>query len=88
MNGLLLTPYFLLLIDTPHPALRLLSEPQTLNHTSVAFHVLVLHIVQEPAPLAYQLEQPSSRRFIVRMRAQVLRKLSDTCSEQGHLDFR
>ena len=60
MNGLLLTPYFLLLIDTPNPAPRLLSEPETLNHTSVAVDVFILHIVQEPAPLTDQFQEPSA----------------------------
>src|SRR5512140_1509769 len=87
MNGLLLTPYFLLLIDTPHPALRLLSEPQTLNHTSVAFHVLVLHIVQESSPLADQFQKSSARMVILLMGLEVVRQIVCPGAEEGNLDL-
>src|SRR5574340_258511 len=88
MKGLLLTPYFLLLIDTPNPAPRLLSEPETLNHTSIAFHVLVLHIVQESSPLADQFQEPSARMVILLMGLEVVRQILYPCAEEGNLDLR
>ena len=88
MKGLLLTPYFLLLIDTPHPALRLLSEPKTLNHTSIAFHVLVLYIVQESSPLADQFQEPSARMMILLMGLEVVRQILYPGAEEGNLDLR
>jgi len=88
MKRLLLTPYFLLLIDAVHPALRLLPETETLNHVSVMFNVLFLHIIQKPAPLADQLQKPPPGMMVLHMGLEVLRQILDPGAQEGNLDFR
>ena len=88
MEGLLLTPYFLLLIDAPHPALSLLSEPETLNHASIAFNIFILYVVQESSPLADQLQEPPARVVILLMGLEVVSQILYPGAEEGNLDLR
>ena len=88
MGGLLLTPYFLLLIDTRHPALRLLSQTESLNYTSVTFRVLILHIVQKPAPLTDQLQETPPGMMVLLVGFEVFRQILDPGTQEGDLDLR
>jgi hypothetical protein len=88
MKGLLHTPYFLLLKDAPHPALRLLPETETLDHASVAFHVFLLHIIKKPAPLAHKLQKSPPGMVILLVGFEVFRKIVDPAAEEGNLNLR
>src|SRR2546423_6282126 len=60
---------------------ELSPEAQLLDEGSIALEIVLLEIVQEPAPPADQLEQTAPRVMVLRVRAQVLRQLVDPARE-------
>jgi hypothetical protein len=67
------------------PALS--AEPELLDEGAVPLDVLSLEVVEKSPALADELEQPSPRVVILRMRPQMLREIVDSSSEEGYLHF-
>ena len=80
--------YFLLLINAPHLDLRLLPEPEPLNHRSVSLHVLAFHVIQKPPPLADQLQQAPPGVMVLLMGLEMFGQILNPGAEEGNLDLR
>src|SRR5205814_9580457 len=63
-------------------------QAQLLDEGAVALEILLLQVVQEPAPPADELQQAASRIVILRMRPQVLGEAVDALGQHRDLDFR
>src|SRR5207253_11015499 len=63
-------------------------QAQLLDEGAVALEILLLQVVQEPAPPAGELQQTSARIVILRMRPQVLGEAVDALGQHRDLDFR
>ena len=70
------------------PSGFLSSETQFLDQCAIPLQVSLLEVVQEAAAAADQLQQPTARVMVLRVRAQVLRELVDPLREERDLDFR
>jgi hypothetical protein len=62
-------------------------EPELGDDSPVTFDVGALQVVQQPATLADQLEQPASRVVVVGVRLEVVGEVVDPFAEDGDLDF-
>jgi hypothetical protein len=65
---------------------ELSPEAQLLDQGSVALEIVLLEIVEEPAPPADELEQAPTRVVVLRVGAQVLRQVVDPAREERDLD--
>src|SRR4051812_33232364 len=71
-----------------HPPVRtcaLAAQAQLLDQRAVALQVVPLHVGQQPAPPADQLEQAPARMVVVLVHLHVLGELADPLGEQGDL---
>src|SRR5580658_9924458 len=50
---------------SPYLGIRLLADAEFLNQVSVSIQVLSLQVVEEPAPLADELQEPATRMVIL-----------------------
>jgi hypothetical protein len=62
-------------------------EPELGDDSPVALDVGALQVVQQPATLADQLEQPAPRVVVVGVRLEVVGEVIDPFAEDGDLDF-
>jgi hypothetical protein len=62
-------------------------ESELGDHRSVALDVGSLQVVQQPAPLADQLEQPAPRIVVVGVRFQMVGEVIDAFAEECNLDL-
>ena len=67
---------------------ELAAQPQSLQNFAVAFGVCLAQILQVTPTLTDQLEQPTPRMLILRLRLQVLRQLLNPLRQQGNLHLR
>src|SRR3954462_3379237 len=72
----------------PYHPRRLLADAQPFDQLLVPAGVLALEVVEQPAPLADELEQPAPRVVVLLVGLEVLRELVDPLREQGHLHLR
>src|SRR5690606_18915991 len=73
---------------TPHSACRvaaLLPDAEALDELRVPFDVLRLEIVEEPAALADELQQPAPGMMILRVRLEMFGEVGDALTEQRDL---
>src|SRR5262245_52469627 len=66
----------------------LFADAETLDQISVTVRVLGLHVVQEPAALADQLQQTAARMMILRVRLEMVGQVVDAIAQNGDLNFR
>jgi len=62
-------------------------EPELGDDGSVALDVGALQVIQQPAPLADQLEQPTPRVVVVSVRFEMVGEVIDPLAEDRDLDF-
>jgi hypothetical protein len=62
-------------------------EPELGDDSPVALDVGALQVVQQPATLADQLQQPAPRIVVVGVRLEVVGEVIDPFAEDGDLDF-
>ena len=62
-------------------------EPELGDDTSVTFDVISLEVVEETAPLAYQLEEPPPRAVVVAVQLEMFGEVVDAFAEDRDLDF-
>jgi hypothetical protein len=62
-------------------------EPELGDDSPVTLDVGALQVVQQPATLADQLEQPAPRIVVVGVRLEVVGEVVDPFAEDGDLDF-
>ena len=62
--------------------------PSLLDQLRVAIGVLALQVVEQPAPLADELQQPAPGVMVLDVRLEVLRQVVDALAEERDLDFR
>ena len=62
-------------------------EPELGDNRPVALDVGPLQIVEQPAPLSDQLEQPAPRIVVVGVRFQMVGEVVDPFTEEGDLDL-
>jgi hypothetical protein len=67
---------------------RLFAEIQRRNDTEIALDIRVLQIVEQPAALADEFEQPTTRVVVFLMCLKMLRQIRDSLTEQCDLDLR
>jgi hypothetical protein len=66
---------------------RLAAKTETAEQGAVPLHVCVGEVVEQPAPLADQLQQAATGRVIFRMIAQMLSQRCDALGEDCDLDL-
>src|SRR6478736_5297899 len=66
----------------------LLADSELADQVRIALRVLLLHIVEQPPPLADQLQQTPPRVMVFRVALEVLGQVIDALAEDGHLHFR
>src|SRR5919199_1725755 len=69
------------------PPLLLSPDPQLRDERAVALDVVAAQVVQQPASLADQEQEPAPRVVVLLVRLQVLGELSDALGEDRHLDL-
>src|SRR4029450_2048136 len=70
------------------PKGRSLPDAETLDERRIAIRVLALQIVEQPPPLANQLQQAATGMVILRVNLEVFCQVVDTLAEECHLHFR
>src|ERR1022692_4198532 len=68
--------------------MELAAQAELLDQGAIALEVVLLQVVQEAAPPADELQQPSARVVVVPVRAQMLRQLVDALRQHRYLHLR
>ncbi len=63
-------------------------EPELGDDPSVAFDVVSLKVVEETAPFAYELQQPTSGAVVVAVQLEMFGEVVDAFAEDRDLDLR
>src|SRR5688572_27001100 len=63
----------------------LLANPERVDELAIAVDTLRLEIVEEPATLTDQLQEPTARMMVLRVGLEVLREVSDPLGEERDL---
>jgi hypothetical protein len=69
-----------------HDYARLIAETKLLDELSVSIDFDALHVVQEPAALSHELEQPLASVVILLVSAEVFGQVVDSFREERDLD--
>jgi hypothetical protein len=70
------------------PMSLLFSQAKSLDQGPVTFDVFVLQISQEAPALSHQLDQSSTGMMVLGMDLKMIRQVTDTLAQDGHLHFR
>src|SRR5687768_15401617 len=72
----------------PHARMAvLLADTELLNEVRVLRDVLALQIIEQPAALADQLQEASTRMMVLRVGLEMFGEIADALAEDGDLDF-
>jgi hypothetical protein len=66
----------------------LLAYPKALDHALVAREIALLEVVEEPAALSHQLEQPTTGMVVLPVRLEVPRQVPDAVRQERYLHLR
>ena len=69
-----------------HDSIRSIAETKLLDELPVSIDFRALHVVQEPAALADELEQPLTTVVILFVSAEMVRQIVDALREQRNLN--
>ena len=69
-------------------AWRLLADAEPVDQVGVAVACLSLQVVEQPATLADELQQPAARMVILRVGLEVFGQVVDALAEERNLNFR
>ena len=64
------------------------TESEPINHTLVSLVTGALEVIEQPAPLPHELEQPAAGVVVLRVGLEVFRQVVDSLTQQRDLDFR
>src|SRR5688572_16733963 len=66
----------------------LLADAETADQFRVSFRVLAFEVVEQPSPLAYELQQAAPRMMVLCVNLEMLGEIVDALAEERHLYFR
>jgi hypothetical protein len=66
---------------------RLVTEPELLNQLTVRLDIRPSQIVQQPATLAYHLQEAAATMMVLSVLAEMIRQVIDALSKDRNLNF-
>ncbi len=67
---------------------QLLPNAEFLNNDSVPLNIGLFKVIQEPAPLTDEFQEPTSRMMILFVHFEVIGQIFDPIAQKGNLDLR